>query len=92
MTKKLLAAAAAFLAMTGAVLLGNQMVSAQGQAFQFAAVPGQRGGQDIMGPYDVDPDWPQDISTLPGNEDWTWGAGQSVFAFQSHEVVFDHEG
>ncbi|MDE0004625.1 MAG: hypothetical protein OXQ29_18195, partial [Rhodospirillaceae bacterium] len=44
-----------------------------------AAIPGQKGGQDMFGPYEVVPDWPQDVSELPGNEAWTWGAGQSVF-------------
>ena len=46
----------------------------------FAAVPGQVGGQDLFGPYDVAEGWPKDISTLPGNEKWTWGAGQGIFA------------
>jgi DNA-binding beta-propeller fold protein YncE len=46
----------------------------------FAATPAAIGGQDIFGPYDVVKDWPKDISTVPGNEKWTWGAGQSVFA------------
>ena len=62
-------------------LLGSQFLFAQDQAsFGFAAVPGERGGQDITGPYDVVAGWPKDISTLPGHADWTWGAGQSIFA------------
>jgi DNA-binding beta-propeller fold protein YncE len=46
----------------------------------FAAVPGGLGAEDISGAYDVVKNWPQDISTLPGNEKWTYGAGESVFA------------
>ena len=62
-------------------LLGDQLATAQDQeAFGFAAVTGERGGQDVTGPYNVVADWPKDISTLPGHADWTWGAGQSVFA------------
>jgi sugar lactone lactonase YvrE len=50
------------------------------------AVPGQKGGQDVHGAYEV-ANWPKDISTLPGHEDWTWGAGQGVFA-ESPDRVF----
>jgi sugar lactone lactonase YvrE len=53
----------------------------------FAAVPGVKGGQEMFGPYEVDPNWPQNVSTLPGHEAWTWGAGQSVFA-ESPDRVF----
>ena len=46
----------------------------------FAAVPGALGAQDILGPYELVKNWPQDVSELPGNEKWTYGAGESVFA------------
>jgi hypothetical protein len=46
----------------------------------FAANPGEMGAQDIFGPYEVVKDWPKNISTIPGNENWTWGAGQSIYA------------
>jgi len=46
----------------------------------FAAVPGALGGEDLTGPYEVAKNWPKDVSTLPGNEKWTTGAGESVFA------------
>ena len=46
----------------------------------FAAIPGQKGVQDVFGAYDVDPNWPQPLSSLPGNEQWTWGAGQGIYA------------
>ena len=46
----------------------------------FAAVPGSLGSEDLTGPYEVVKNWPQDISSLPGNEKWTYGAGEGVFA------------
>ena len=58
----------------------------------FAAVPGEMGGQDIFGPYDVVKGWPKDISTLPGNEKWTWGAGQSVYAESPNRIYLLFRG
>jgi hypothetical protein len=60
---------------------GRNMGSGQGSSTpSFAAVPGQKGGQDIWGGYEPDADWPKEISDLPGHGAWTWGAGQSIFA------------
>ena len=59
---------------------------------QFAAVPGARGGQDMFGPYDVVPNWPQDLAELPGHAGWTYGAGQSVFAESPDRVFILHRG
>lgn len=70
----------------------NQIVSAQGLGFGFAAVPGQRGGQDMFGPYDVDPNWPQDLADLPGHEAFTYGAGQGVFAENPDRIYILHRG
>jgi len=52
----------------------------------FASVPGQVGGQDIFGPYEVVKGWPKDISTLPGNGKWTYGAGQAIFAESPNRI------
>jgi hypothetical protein len=52
-----------------------------------SAVPGEKGGQDMHGAYEVAVGWPKDTATLPGHEDWTWGAGQGVFA-ESPDRVF----
>ena len=76
------------------VLLGDRLTPAQGQAQaqaqaqsgSFAAVPGEKGGQDIFGAYEVAA-WPKPLTSLPGHERWTWGAGQSVFA-ESPDRVF----
>jgi hypothetical protein len=54
---------------------------------RFAAVPSERGGQDIYGGYDIVADWPKDLAKIPGHEAWTFGAGQSVFA-ESPDRVF----
>src|SRR5262249_42152638 len=58
----------------------------------FAAVPGALGGQDISGPYDVVKGWPKDIGTLPGNEKWTWGAGQSIYAESPNRIFLLFRG
>ena len=58
----------------------------------FAAIPGQVGGQDIFGAYDVDPNWPKPLSALPGNEKWTWGSGESVFAENPDRVFILQRG
>jgi len=49
-------------------------------AASYAAVTGQIGGQDVLGGYEAVVGWPKDIAEQPGHEDWTWGAGQSIFA------------
>jgi hypothetical protein len=58
----------------------------------FAAVPGEMGGQDVFGPYEVVKDWPKDISTVAGNEKWTWGAGQSVYAETPNRIFLLFRG
>ena len=75
-------------------LIGNPWASAQQRPAEprFAAVPGEKGGQDIFGPYDVQADWPKDLTTLPGHERWTFGAGQSVFAESPNRVFVLQRG
>ncbi|MGE4657653.1 MAG: hypothetical protein AAEI08_01850, partial [Gammaproteobacteria bacterium] len=75
---------------TGLLALSFNMAAAQESTIPgvgFAAVPGQKGGQDITGPYDVVTDWPKDIATLPGHSEWTFGAVRGVFA-ESPDRVF----
>jgi DNA-binding beta-propeller fold protein YncE len=74
------------------LIVGNQMVSAQGQFPGFGAVPGQKGGQDIFGPYNVQENWPQDLADLPGHDAWTYGAGQGVFAESPDRIFILHRG
>jgi DNA-binding beta-propeller fold protein YncE len=69
--------------------LGHGSAPVEGKekpGYGFTAVPGQVGGQDSFGPYDIVKDWPKNLSTLPGNEGWTWGAGESVYAESPNRV------
>jgi DNA-binding beta-propeller fold protein YncE len=79
-----------------AILLGQRLRSVQAANDKggpsIAAVPGSIGGQDMFGAYDVVPDWPKPLSTIPGNEKWTWGAGQSVFAESPNRVFILQRG
>src|SRR3989441_6425494 len=77
------------------VLIATQQTRVEGQSPQppsFAAVPGQKGGQDIFGAYEIVPNWPKPLSSLPGHEKWTWGAGQSVFAESPNRVFVLQRG
>src|SRR6266699_2593678 len=58
----------------------------------YAAVPGAIGSEDLTGPYEVVKGWPKDISTLPGNEKWTYGAGQGIFAESPNRVYMLFRG
>src|SRR6202163_917160 len=58
----------------------------------FAAVPGELGSEDLTGPYELVKGWPKDISTLPGNEKWTYGAGESVFAESPNRIYALYRG
>src|ERR1700752_5337896 len=76
-------------------LIAARQTRIEGQTPQqpiFAAVPGQKGGQDIFGAYEVVPNWPKPIASLPGNEKWTWGAGQGVFAESPNRVFILQRG
>src|SRR5262245_11639967 len=91
------------LSMPAFVILSATIVLALGYRYQpagaqsqpgagFAALPGTKGGQDIFGGYDVVKGWPKDISTVPGNEKWTYGAAQSVFAESPNRVFMLYRG
>ena len=76
-------------------LLSNRLMTVSGQGRPgagFAAVPGQKGGQDEFGPYEPVAGWPKSVSTIPGNEKWTSGAGQSVFADNPNRVFVLYRG
>ena len=60
----------------------SKMISVNAQTkpgYGAAALAGERVGQDVDGPYNVDPNWPKPISALPGHEKWTYGATESVY-------------
>ena len=66
-----------------AAVLAQETVPGEG----FAAIPGQKGGQDVSGAYDVVNGWPIDTATLPGHAGWTMGAGEAIFP-ESPDRVF----
>src|SRR5260370_20835488 len=71
---------------------GTAAAQGANRARGFAAVPGAVGSEDLTGPYEVVKGWPKDISTLPGNEKWTYGAGQGVFAESPNRVYMLFRG
>jgi sugar lactone lactonase YvrE len=64
----------------------------QAKITSIAAVPGQKGGQDPTGPYEVVRDWPKPLSQLPGHEKWTYSAVQSIFAESPNRVFLFMRG
>src|SRR5580704_857850 len=80
---------------TVGVRISGRLSPVEGQAKPgtgFAAVPGAVGGEDLTGAYDVVKNWPKDVSTLPGNEKWTYGAGESVFAESPNRIYALYRG
>ena len=51
-----------------------------------SAVPAAIGAEDVSGPYEVVEGWPQDLSTLPGHEKWTYGGARGIFAESPNRV------
>ena len=87
------------IAITAALLVGyvaaNRTAPAQAQSSgpaKFAAVANDLGSLESTGPYEVVPNWPKDLSTLPGKEKWTFGAGQGVFAESPDRVYYIQRG
>lgn len=81
--------------LAGGFLLGTKLTTVRaqdGSSTSIAAVAGEKGGQDAFGAYDVVKNWPQNIDTLPGNEHWTWGAGQSVYAESPNRIYLLFRG
>ena len=76
-------------------LLSTRPVPVQGQTRAgsgFAAVPGEKGGQDYTGPYEVVADWPKPMTTLPGHEKWSWSTVQGIFAQNPNRVFIIQRG
>src|SRR4029079_8759353 len=92
MRKHPVAVAIAFVVLAFVSLsLVQHPVEGQSGAASTAAVSTERGGQDVFGAYDV-AQWPKPLSTLPGHETWTWGAGQYVFAESPNRVFVLQRG
>src|SRR5437762_771987 len=92
MRVSMIATAAAALAV--GIAVGYQVTPLQGQARPsgYSAVPGEKGGQDPFGAYEIVPNWPKPISQLPGLANWTWGAGEGVFAETPNRVFILQRG
>jgi len=92
MRVSMIAAVAAAVAV--GIAIGYQAIPLQGQARNtgFAAVPSEKGGQDPFGAYDIVANWPKPISSLPGLSNWTWGAGEFVFAETPNRVFILQRG
>jgi DNA-binding beta-propeller fold protein YncE len=84
----------AAVALTAVFVVGNRLTSVQGQAAptRVAAVPGEKGGQDMYGAYNSVAGWPKPLSSVPGVGKWTWGAGQGVFAESPNRVFVLERG
>ena len=67
-------------------------VEAQAPPKSGAAVPGAVGNMELTGPYDAVADWPKDLSTLPGNQKWTWGSGEGIYAESPNRVFILQRG
>jgi NHL repeat-containing protein len=85
----------AVLALAAVFMLGYRLapvpVEAQQQT-RVAAVPGEKGGQDMFGAYEPVAGWPKPLSSVPGVGKWTWGAGQGVFAESPNRVFILERG
>ena len=97
MNRRVSALAAGLAVIAAVYLTGHQWVSAQQRGganavTRVAAVPSEKGGQDIFGAYEAVPGWPKKLSTIPGHGPWTFGAGQSVFAESPDRVYVVQRG
>jgi NHL repeat len=95
MRKQALAFGAASIGCVAGFELANTTSAIEAQprpGVGFSAIPGAVGGQDMFGPYNVVKGWPKDISTVPGNEKWTWGAGQSIYAESPDRIYLIFRG
>ena len=86
----------AAVALAGIFVVGNRWTSVPVEAQQpptrVAAVPGEKGGQDMFGGYEPVAGWPKPLSGVPGVGKWTWGAGQGVFAESPNRVFVLERG
>jgi hypothetical protein len=76
-------------------LVASHSTPVQGQAAQtngWAAIPGEKGGWDLFGPYEPVANWPKPLSTLSGQQGWTWGAVEGIFAESPDRVYIVQRG
>ena len=94
MRKRLFILAGVAVVFVAGFLVGNRLMPVQGETKVglFAGVPGEKGGEDITGPYEVAANWPKPLSDLPGNQGWTWGAVEGIFAESPNRVIIAERG
>ncbi len=86
------------MAILAVLLVSNRVGVLQGQMKKtagegFAAVPGQKGGEDVFGPYDPVQNWPKPLAeSLPELKGWTFSQATYVFARNSRSCVRGAEG
>src|ERR1035437_4765635 len=78
-------------------LFGARVLLLQGQAPATAqyvqrAIPAEKGGQDVYGPYEVVADWPKPLTSLTGDPKWRWGVSQGIFAESPNRVFMINKG
>jgi len=94
MRKRVVVLVTAALGLVTGFLLGDRAAtvgSAQAPG-SFAAVPGEKGGQDIYGAYEPVADWPKPLTALPNHQPWTWGSAEGVFAESPNHVFILQRG
>ena len=96
MNMKKYALVATIATIVGLVLGRLVPVQSQAQlkpATSWAAVPGEKGGEDVWGPYQVQIGWPQDLNALPGHDPkWSWGSVEGIFAESPDRVYILQRG
>src|SRR5258708_15470171 len=95
MRRVLLTVVAIVVGIVGGIVLAKRLAPVQAQAkpgFGFAAVPGEKGGEDITGHNEEGHDWPKPLTALPGHEKWTWGAVEGIFAQNPNRVFIIQRG
>ena len=84
----LMIAAGVLISFTIACSAASEPVEAAAPGAGFAAIPGEKGGQDLFGAYEPVVGWPKPMSeSLPGHENWTWGSAEGIFP-ESPDRVF----
>src|SRR4029453_4355628 len=78
--------------LVGGTAVERPVAAQSSRGNSLTAVSGAIGSLDPTGPYEVVQGWPKDLSTLPGNEKWTFGAGQGVFAESPDRVYYIQRG
>ena len=58
----------------------------------FAAVPGEKGGQELFGAYEPVVGWPKSLDTLPGHEGWSYGSAEGIFPESPNRVFMVQRG